>query len=106
MATKNLFKSAVIVLALLSLPSCKWFSKNQEGLDCDTCCTSDSNATLLTINGKPALTQRDFDNLITEITEANEQAKLMLQLIPDFREQFFKAKNKQLLLANGLNVMA
>ncbi|MDR3646523.1 MAG: hypothetical protein P4L22_03205 [Candidatus Babeliales bacterium] len=99
MVTKNFFKNAVIVLALLSLPSCKWFSQNQDSLDCDTCCSSDTNTTLLTVNGKTALTQRDFDNLIEEITQANEQAKLMLQLIPDFREQFFKAKKQAIVIS-------
>jgi inorganic pyrophosphatase len=99
MVTKNFFKNSVIVLALLSLPSCKWFSKNQDGVDCVSCCADDSSTTLLTVDGRPALTQRDFDNLINEITEANEQAKLMLQLIPDFREQFFKAKKQAIVIS-------
>lgn len=99
MITKNFFKNSVIVLALLSLPSCKWFAKNQDGTDCVSCCSGDSSTILLTVDGRPALTQRDFDNLINEITEANEQAKLMLQLIPDFREQFFKAKKQAIIIS-------
>lgn len=99
MITKNFFKSSVIVLALLSLPSCKWFAPNQDSADCGSCCSNEANETLLTVNGRTALTKNDFDNLINEITEANEQAKLMLQLIPDFREQFFKAKKQAIIIS-------
>jgi len=60
---------------------------------------TDPNAILLTINNKPVLTKGDFDNLITEITEENEKAKLMLQLIPDFKEQFFKAKKQAIIIS-------
>ncbi|MDR3646522.1 MAG: hypothetical protein P4L22_03200 [Candidatus Babeliales bacterium] len=60
---------------------------------------SETNPTLLRIDGKAVLTQCDFDNLIEEITDANEQAKLMLQLIPDFREQFFNAKMQAIIIS-------
>lgn len=106
MIKKNFLKNSFVLMALLSLPSCKWFA-NQTSMECSSCpshatsstTSTNSGATLLSMGNKTLLSEGDFENLITEITEANEQAKLMLQLIPDFREQFFKAKKQAIIIS-------
>jgi len=88
MTNNSIFKKTFLAILLLSLPSCKWFKQNHNS-DCLGCCGVDGSETLLSIDGKALLTQKDFDNLINDITEANEQARMMLQLIPRFQRTVF-----------------
>lgn len=45
---------------------------------------------LVSVNGTPALTLKDFKQFIAELTAADQQMQLMAQLMPDFEEKVFE----------------
>jgi hypothetical protein len=49
-----------------------------------------SNEVLVTVNGNPALTLKDFKQFVAEATAADKQMELMAQLMPDFEEKLFE----------------
>ena len=104
MVKVKLLSSALLAFALISLPACKWF-KSSDDSKCASCPASagevsnDSSSVLLSINGKSALTAKEFEDFINKASEGNEQIKLMLQFVPDFKEQLFTMKKRAVIIS-------
>ncbi len=52
----------------------------------------DGSEVLVSIDGKTKLTVKSFENMLDAIAAENDQFKMMLQFMPDVKEQVFKAK--------------
>ena len=105
MINKRFFSLSFLILSLLALSACKWFSSENTGNGCSSCssCSSDikkdSSEVLITINNKPALTVQEFEEFLAQAAEGNDQFKLMLQIMPDFKEQLFNMKKRGLIFS-------
>lgn len=88
----------LLAITIVAIPGCKWFEKAKEGSQCSSCPSEgkvehkDGSVALISIEGKPALTAKEFEDFINKAVEGNEQAKLWMQFVPDFKEQVFKSK--------------
>jgi hypothetical protein len=104
MVQKKFLYKFLLLLSIVILPSCKWFEKSDSS--CPSCPShqdssaahNDGSTVLLTVNGKPALTAKEFEDFINKATEGNEQMKLYMQFVPDFKEQVFAAKKRALII--------
>ena len=74
----------VLGLVLLGMPGCSWFGSSSSEKN-----MNDGSEVLLTINGKPALTAKQFEDELTSIGEANPQVKMMLEMMPAVRVNVF-----------------
>lgn len=98
--TKKKFLSVLLLaFSVLAIPGCKWFNQAKEKVHCATCPLeekashhNDGSPVLINVNGKPALTAKEFEDFINKAVEGNEQVKLWMQFVPDFKEQVFKSK--------------
>lgn len=105
MINKKFLSVSLLMLSLLALSACKWFSSIKEGYDCSACAScptssaKDTTDVLITINGKSALTAKEFEEFLSQASEGNDQFKLMLQLMPDFKEQLFNMKKRGLIFS-------
>jgi hypothetical protein len=103
---KNKFLSIMLVaFTIVALPSCKWFSQSKEDGQCKSCPGSsetvehkDGSAAIITVEGKPVLTAKEFEDFINKAAEGNEQVKLWMQFVPDFKEQVFNAKKRSVII--------
>ncbi len=103
---KNKFISTgLLSIALLGLPACSWLSKIKDGEGCSECtscsATTDTkaNQVLISIDGRPALIAKEFEDYLEQVAEENEQFKLMLQFMPDFKEQLFDMKKRSIIFS-------
>lgn len=88
---------------LLLLPAC-WKHTcdhhNDPGVQTEeVAIVDDGSEVLISIDGKPKLTVNSFEKILDTIAAENEQFKMMLQFMPDVKEQVFKAK-KQAIIHN------
>src|SRR5580692_9084360 len=90
--TKSLSYSSM-VCALMFLSSCSWFSEKKEGsakeLETDV---------LLTIEGTPAVTIKEFENYYTQILEQQPQLKTFAAYMPDLKLNVFSTLISQKVL--------
>jgi len=93
--------SILLMLSLAVIPACKFFNKSEDSCSsCSTCpAGSDDSTALITVDGKPSLTVKEFENFLNKAVEGNEQMKIYMQFVPDFKEQLFNAKKRSVVLA-------
>lgn len=91
--TKNL--AVCSLLLLLSGFSCK-----KDDQSSSSSAAAGSNEVLVTVNGNPVLTLKDFKQFVAEATAADQQMQLMAQLMPDFEEKLFEgAKYREIVFS-------
>src|SRR3990167_3554158 len=81
MKTKNVSKLSLLGVLLLSAPAC-W-----KDLSC----------------GKTKLTVKSFEALLDSLAAENEQFKMMIQFMPDIKEQVFNAKKNAIVHSEWAN---
>ena len=90
--TKTFYGLAVVALMVLS--GCDWCCKKK------SCATSvsgasvpdsnDKSAVLLTIDGKPVVTESQFDAYYTQFLASNPRLQGMIHLLPNAKQEIFK----------------
>lgn len=94
MSIKTKHKISLLSASLLFLPAC--WNKKQEAVE-PVEVVDDGSEVLVSIDGKTKLTVKSFDALLDKIASENEQFKMMLQFMPDVKEQVFKAKKQAII---------
>lgn len=85
------FSRLAVLATLAVLGGCGPFGKKEQP-------TATSEDVLLTINGRPALTVRDFEQYEEQIFQANPQLRSMMAVMPDVEKNLFDALASQELL--------
>lgn len=81
------YLSLVLLTSIIFLPSC--FNKNDSG----SSSYNDGSRVLISVGGKPALTEKELEGFIDQMVESNPQAKMMYQIMPEgIKDQAFDAK--------------
>lgn len=99
MLKMKLLSSALFGLVIVSLPGCNWFKKSDDASTSASSSDAQNSAVLLTANGKAILTAQEFEDFLNKASEGNEQIKLMLQFVPDFKEQLFTMKKRAAIIS-------
>ena len=82
--------SLILLLSIPFLPSC--FNKSEK--------PKDSSKVIITVDGKPAVTEQELEDFISQAVEANPQAKMMYTMMPEaIKEQALEAKKQQVLMS-------
>ena len=105
MKTKTVSKLSLLGVLLLSAPAC-W-----KGLSCDKKeltvqdaeDLNDGSEALVTVGGKTKLTVKSFEALLDSLAAENEQFKMMIQFMPDIKEQIFDAKKNAIVHSEWAN---
>lgn len=94
MKTKTVSKLSLLGVLLLSAPACwKGLSSDKKELTVqDAEDLNDGSEALVTVGGKTKLTVKSFEALLDSLAAENEQFKMMIQFMPDIKEQVFNAK--------------
>lgn len=92
-SNNKIISGAFLGLSLLLMPSCKWFNKknNPSSSQIES---SDRSTVLLSIDGKPVMTEKSFNEFLDQLIETDPQIGMMIQIIPDFKEQVFRMKKR------------
>ncbi|GEM_PF-2637964 len=105
---KNRFLTVIfLVSALMMLPACDW--KSWMSHSCNTCSHhgahdhgSDNSACCISLNGKPAYSQKDFENKFNDLCQARPDIKQALQNLPAEQQQGFYDQFAEAVLAELL----
>jgi hypothetical protein len=99
---RQFFNAALLISGLALLSGCDLFNKKA---GCDSCeykgadAKAGSGPVLVSISGKPAITQGDFDEYWAEILKMEPQAEALIPLMPNIRGETFKQfLNEKLIL--------
>ncbi len=96
MKTQSWKALSLFLLFSIVLPGC--LGKKEEKKE-STTMVADGRV-LVEVSGKPALTERDFEDLLAQAAEADQQIKFMLEFMPEVtREQLFKAKKRGVIIS-------
>lgn len=104
MDKKGFLSIVVLLLTIGMLPGCKWFNGNKNGSTCVECAScpgasvKDTSEVLISVDGEPALTVKKFEDFINQMAESNEQVKLVRQIMPDFDQQLFEMKQREIII--------
>lgn len=105
---KRFLHLAFLVSALMMLPACDWVKSMRHS--CSTCTSShnhdhsgDNSACCVSLNGKTAVTQKDFENKLNQLCDARPDIAQALQNLPTeqkqaFTEQLIEAMLNELLI--------
>lgn len=88
--TKSLYSLAIV--SLMALSGCDWLGKKKT---CASSCVStpdanDSSTVLLTIGGKPAITENQFSAYYDQFLASNPRLQGMIQFLPNAKQEIFK----------------
>lgn len=99
-------KPKISFLLLLSglaiLPGCSLFKKSDEKASEVTSAkvVAGSDKVLISANGKPVLTEQEFESFLEQAAEADPQAKMMLSMMPEaIKEQALDAKKRSAVIS-------
>lgn len=105
-SARQFFSAALLISGLALLSGCDWFNKKA---GCDSCeykggsdAKAGSGPVLVTIGGKPAITQGDFDEYWAEILKMEPQAEALIPLMPNIRAETFKTFLNEKLISHWL----
>lgn len=117
MKSKIAIKGGVLGLtlsSLLILPGCAIFdyiksnmgssgsSTTVSSASSETASVNDGSPVLLSIDGKPVVTERSFEEYFTQFIEANPRLQSMIQFMPNAKKEIFNGMvNERILLAWG-----
>ncbi len=104
---KRFFSLIFLVSALMMLPACDW--KSWFTHSCTTCDSHlehdhghDNGACCISLNGKPAVTQRDFENKFNQLCMSRPDIQQALSSLPVEQQQAFYAQFSEAILAELL----
>ncbi len=106
--TKNFLSIVFLVSALIMLPGCDWSWKSLFTQSCTSCSGhghdhgNDSSACCISLDGKPALTQRDFENKFNQLCMARPDIRQALAGLPAEQQQAFYDQFADAMLAELL----
>lgn len=88
--TKSFYGLAIAALMVLS--GCEWLGKkkNCSTSSCSTPDANDSSTVLLTIAGKPAITENQFSTYYDQFLASNPRLQGMIQFLPNAKQEIFK----------------
>ncbi|OGB83541.1 hypothetical protein A3F66_05940 [candidate division TM6 bacterium RIFCSPHIGHO2_12_FULL_32_22] len=83
--------SLSLLVGLIALPGCSFLNKK----DKEESKTIVSGEVLVSADGKPILTEQEFNEFLDQAAEADPQAKMMLSMMPEaIREQALEVKKR------------
>ncbi|MBY0110362.1 MAG: hypothetical protein K2X90_04595 [Candidatus Babeliaceae bacterium] len=107
--TKNFLSIVFLVSALVMLPGCDWDWKSWFTQSCTTCVGGHGHdhgkggsACCISLDGKPALTQRDFENKFNQLCMARPDIQQALAGLPAEQQQAFYDQFADAMLAELL----
>lgn len=105
--SKKMLSIALLVSALAMLPACDW--QKDLSHSCTTCTTNhghdhakDNSPCCISLDGKPALTQRDFENKFNQLCMARPDIQQALSGLPAEQQQAFYDQFADAMLAELL----
>lgn len=96
MKKKHIFNLSLLSVLLVSLSGC-FGGGEKKGIEAEI--YNDGSEVLISIDGKPKMTVKSFEKFLETISEGNDQLKMMLQIMPDAKEQVFKGKKQALIFS-------